>query len=177
MNDIDNILRLLDREIWLITATHNTTQAGLIATFVSSASIVPGLPRMVIGIAKQHHTWSVIEKSRAFKLHLLEETQIDLVWRFGLQSGHATDKFAGLQTIDAVAWMHCKVEASLDSGDRTIYLGEVMAGRIEKAAPILTLRRVLELASPERLTQLREGMKRDALVDAAAILSWRQGFV
>ena len=87
MNDIDKILRLLDREIWLITATHQTNRAGLIATFVSNASIVPELPRMVIGIAKQHHTWSVIEKSRAFKLHLLDESQIELVWRFGLQVG------------------------------------------------------------------------------------------
>jgi flavin reductase (DIM6/NTAB) family NADH-FMN oxidoreductase RutF len=177
MNDIDKILRLLDREIWLITATHNKTRAGLIATFVSNASIVPELPRMVIGIAKQHYTWSVIEASRTSKLHLLDESQIDMVWRFGLQSGHTIDKFAGLQTIDAVAWMQCNVEASLDSGDRTIYLGEVVDGHIEKSAPILTLRRVLELAPPERLAELREGMKRDALVDAAAILDWRRQFV
>lgn len=176
MNDIDQILRLPDREIWLITATHENTRAGLIATFVSSASIVPEMPRMLIGIAKQHHTWGIIEKSRTFNLHLLDDSQIDLVWRFGLQSGRTIDKFAGLAKIEPVAWMECKVEASLDSGDRTIYLGEVVEGRIEKNAPLLTLKRVLELAPPERLAELREGMKRDALVDAAAILSWRQRF-
>src|SRR5262245_59428488 len=77
MNDINDILRMLDREIWLVTAEHESRRAGLIATFGSNASIVPESPRMLIGIAKQHHTWSVIEASRAFTLHLLDETQIE----------------------------------------------------------------------------------------------------
>ena len=175
MPDITPIIRLLDREIWLITAEHVQRRAGLIATFVCDASIVPEAPRMLVGIAKQHHTWGLIEASRAFTLHLLDESQLDLVWRFGLQSGHKVDKFAGLEAITGtVAWLDCRVEASADSGDRTIYLAAVTDSRLEKQMKPLTTTRLLELAPPERLRELREGLQRDAAIDAAAINKWRQ---
>src|SRR5438309_560876 len=105
MTDINAVLRLLDREIWLVTAAHQERRGGLVATFVNQASIVPELPRMLVGIAKQHHTHGLIAASRAFTLHLLDESQLAWVWRFGLESGHATDKFADMPALDAVAWL------------------------------------------------------------------------
>jgi len=86
----------LNREVWLVTASAEGRRGGLIATFVSEASIVSDLPRVLVGLAKQHHTRGLIELSRAFALHLLSEDNLDLVWRFGLQSGRTIDKFAGL---------------------------------------------------------------------------------
>jgi flavin reductase (DIM6/NTAB) family NADH-FMN oxidoreductase RutF len=173
MPDINDILRLIDREIWLVSAAHENQRGGLIATFVSQASIVPELPRMLVGIAKQHHTWGLIEASRTFTLHLLDESHFDWVWRFGLYSGHAGDKFAGLPELHAVAWLVCRVETSLDTGDRTLYLAEVLDGNVGKPTPPLTMRRLLQLAPPERLRELRAGLERDAVVDAAAIRAWR----
>jgi len=173
MLDITPIVRLLDPEIWLITAEHEGRRGGLIATFACHASIVPELPRMVVGIAKQHHTWGLIEASRAFRVHLLDEAQIDLVWRFGLQSGHSVDKFAGLAAIEPIAWMNCRVETSMDTGDRTVYLAEVIDSRLEKQTSPLTMKRLLELAPPERLHELRAGLERDASVDSAAIHYFR----
>ena len=173
MTDVNDIFRLLDREIWLVTAAHKGQRGGLIATFVNQASIVPELPRMLVGIAKQHHTWSLIEASGAFTLHLLDESCLDWVWRFGLQSGQDADKFADLPTLPALAWLTCRVETSMNTGDRTIYLAEVTASQQEKLAPPLTLKRLLTLAPPERLRELRDGMARDAAIDAAAIRAWR----
>src|SRR5438105_2344098 len=143
MPDIIDILRLLDREIWLVTASHAGQRGGLIATFVSQASIVPELPRMLVGIAKQHHTHGLIEASRAFTLHLLDESHLEWVWRFGLQTGHAGDKFAELPELAPVAWLKCRVETSMDSGDRTIYLAEVQDGKLERPTPPLTMKRLL----------------------------------
>jgi flavin reductase (DIM6/NTAB) family NADH-FMN oxidoreductase RutF len=175
MPDITNILRQIDREIWLVTADHDGRRGGLIATFVSQASIVAEAPRMLIGIAKQHHTWTLIEASRAFTLHLIDESHLDWVWRFGLQSGHAVDKLAGMpEILDVVAWMKCRVETSLDTGDRTVYLAEVIDARLEKQARPLTMNRVLELAPPEKLREMRDGMVRDIEVDGAAIRKWRK---
>src|SRR5437763_15073353 len=122
MSYSNDILRLIDREICLVTAEHEERRGGLIATFVSQASIVPEAPRMLVGIAKQHHTWGLIEASLAFTLHLLDESHLDWVWRFGLQSGH--DKFIDMPELNAVAWLKCRVETALDTGDRTIYLAE-----------------------------------------------------
>src|SRR5438105_6132875 len=87
----------LDREIWLVTSQADGRRGGLIATFVNQASIVPDMPRVVVGLAKQHHTWELVQASGVFALHLLGQRHLEWVWRFGLSSGRQGDKFAGLE--------------------------------------------------------------------------------
>jgi flavin reductase (DIM6/NTAB) family NADH-FMN oxidoreductase RutF len=183
ISEIAPVFALTDREVWLLTSRVADARAGLIATFVNQASIVPELPRVIVGLAKQHQTCDAIERSRGFVLHLLTEDQIERVWRFGLQSGRDADKWEGLscddraaggpRLTDALAWLDCRVEASLDIGDRTVYAAEVVAGGIERAGSPLTMRRLIQLAPPERFRELKDGLLRDATVDAAAIRAWR----
>ncbi|HEV3006792.1 MAG TPA: flavin reductase family protein [Pirellulales bacterium] len=171
-----------DRELWLVTAQAGSRRGGLIATFVSHASLVPELPRVLIAVALQHHTWELIESSGAFGLHLIGEEQLDWVWQFGLQSGRDTDKLAGLTFETAVTgspllstalgWLDCRVEARLDTGDRTAYLAQVVAARTIRDAPPLTFQRLLQLAPEERRNELRAARQRDAAIDAAAIRAW-----
>jgi flavin reductase (DIM6/NTAB) family NADH-FMN oxidoreductase RutF len=173
----------LDREIWLVTAQAGARRGGLIATFVSQASIVPDLPRMLLGVAKPHHTWELIEASGAFALHLLGEEQLDLVWRFGLESGHEVDKLADLDCQtgitgsplleSAVGWLDCRVETKLDTGDRTIYLAEVMQGQVRQFGPPLTQKRLVQLAPSDKLSELKRRLQQDSVRDTAAILEWR----
>jgi flavin reductase (DIM6/NTAB) family NADH-FMN oxidoreductase RutF len=174
----------LDPAIWLVTAQAGSRRGGLIATFVNPASIVPELPRVVVGLAKQHYTWQLVEAGGSFALHLLGERHIDLVWRFGLSSARQTDKFSGLTVLpgvtaspllaDVLGWMQCKVESKLDTGDRTLYLAEVIGGQLESDDPPLTVSRMVELAPPDRRAELKRRMEFDAAVDAAAIRAWRQ---
>jgi flavin reductase (DIM6/NTAB) family NADH-FMN oxidoreductase RutF len=174
----------IDREIWLVTAQANTRRGGLIATFVSQASIVPDMPRMLVGISRQHHTWELIEQNSAFALHLLGERHLDWVWRFGLESGHGWDKLQGLPVRevstgspileDAIGWLDCRVEGRLDAGDRTIYLAEVVQGGVTHFAPPLTLQRLLHLAPPEQLAEMKRQLHHDSERDAEAIRQWRR---
>ncbi len=173
----------LDREIWLVTAQADGRRGGLIATFVNQATIVPDMPRMVVGLAKQHHTWELVERGNAFALHLLGEQHLDWVWRFGLETGRGQDKLAGLRlrTVstgspvleDAVGWLDCRVEARLDTGERTLYLAEVVQGGVTHFAPPLTVQRLLQRAPPARLAELKRQLHRDSEVDAEAIRQWR----
>jgi flavin reductase (DIM6/NTAB) family NADH-FMN oxidoreductase RutF len=173
----------MDREVWLVTARAGPRRGGLIATFVSQASIVPDLPRMLVGLARHHHTWELVEASNAFALHLLGEEQVELVWRFGLSSGRDRDKFAGLEAVpgatgspvlgDTVGWLDCRVEARLDTGDRTVYLAEVVQGQVTHFGPPLTVKRLLAQAPPERLAELKRQIHHDSYRDAEAIRHWR----
>jgi flavin reductase (DIM6/NTAB) family NADH-FMN oxidoreductase RutF len=173
----------LDREIWLVTAQADSRRGGLIATFVNQASIVPDLPRMLIGLSRQHYTWKLVEHSNAFALHLLSERHLDWVWRFGLESGRGQDKLHGLRVRqsstgsplleDAIGWLDCRVEDRLDTGDRTIYLAEVVQGGVTHFAPPLTLQRLLQLAPPAQLAELKRQLHRDSEIDAEAIRQWR----
>ena len=103
----------------------------------------------------------------------------DSVWR----SGRDVDKFAGL-TVHcgttgsplvqaALGWLDCRVEARFDTGDRTAYLAEVVEARLERRDPPLTMRRLLQLAPPEKLQELRRQREHDGALDAAAIRAWR----
>jgi flavin reductase (DIM6/NTAB) family NADH-FMN oxidoreductase RutF len=173
----------LDRELWLVTARSGSRRGGLIATFVSQASIVPALPRMMVGLAWGHFTRELIEEAGAFALHLLGEEHLDWVWRFGLQTGRGSDKLAGLRLsekatgspilTEAPGWLDCRVEDRLDTGDRTLYLAEVMAGAMASNQPVLTFQRMLQLAPADKLQQLKEALARDTHIDAEAIRAWR----
>jgi flavin reductase (DIM6/NTAB) family NADH-FMN oxidoreductase RutF len=173
----------LDRELWLVTATAGDRRGGLIATFVSQASIVPDMPRVVVGLAKQHFTHELVEASGAFALHLLSEEHVELVWRFGLESGRDLDKLAGLDfTLGAtgaprltsvIGWMDCRVEARLDVGDRTLFVAEVVEGQVTNFTQPLTTRRLMERAPTPRLTEMQRQRHHDCYRDAEAIRLWR----
>ena len=94
--EIADLFGSLEQQVWLITAAAGVQRGGLIATFVTSASIVPELPRVLVGVARQHFTWQLIEQAGSFAVHLLADEHLPWVWRFGLQSGRHCDKFEGL---------------------------------------------------------------------------------
>jgi flavin reductase (DIM6/NTAB) family NADH-FMN oxidoreductase RutF len=178
-----SLFDLVDRELWVVTAQAGASRGGLVATFVGQASIVPELPRVVVGLDRLHYTWDLVEAGRAFALHLIGEEHLDWVWRFGLTSGRTADKLAGLRLeagptgspllADALGWLDCRVEASLDTGDRTLYLAEVVEERVLRPVPPLTFRRLLQLAPPDRLAEMKRQYEADGAADAAAIRAWR----
>ncbi len=175
----------LDRELWIVTSGTNHRRGGLVATFVTSSSLVPELPRVCVGIARHHYTWRLIEETDSFALHLFGASHLDWVWRFGLSSGHHTDKFdqvsarSGLTgsplLSEALAWMECRVEARCEVGDRTIYIAEVVDASGPPATPPLTVREMVRLAPDDRLAALKALRTRDSAIDSQAILAWRQG--
>jgi flavin reductase (DIM6/NTAB) family NADH-FMN oxidoreductase RutF len=178
-----DIFERVEREVWIVTAAHAGRRGGLAATFVNPASIVPSMPRIVAGISKAHETRKLIEASRSFAAHLVDESQLELVWQFGLQSSRDADKFAGLQTTtaatgspilrDALCWLDCRVESQLDTGDRTLYLAEVVDAAVLRESRPLSLQRLLKLATSEKLELLRTQLAADAARDAVEIARWR----
>lgn len=184
MNPASELFFLADREIWLITAQDAQRRGGLIATFVCHASLPPDLPRVLVAVAKQHFTWQLLEASGVFTLHLLGEENLDLAWRFGLESGHDVHKLAGIdaqpsslgcpRVSGTLGWADCRVEARWDTGDRTLYLAEIVNAVVERHAAPLTLHRLLKIAPPDKLERLRTLREQDAQIDAAAILAWRK---
>ena len=181
---VSNILNQLDREIWIITARAGVRQSGLVATNVSSASLVPALPRMTVGLANHHFTRELIDQSNAFCMHLIDESHLDWVWNFGIDSGRNTDKLSSFDTRPSAAgapilngaqsWLDCRVEARMDTGDRTVYLAEVLEGGGHQASKPLTFKRLLELAPADKLQQLKADVESHIEVDREAILAWRQ---
>jgi flavin reductase (DIM6/NTAB) family NADH-FMN oxidoreductase RutF len=183
IEDASRLFDNIDRIVWLVTARAGTRCGGFIATFVNSASLVPKLPRVLIAVAKHHHTWTLIEESGAFALHLLGEQNLDLVWRFGLQSGAQVNKFEGLATTlgatlspllpDTLAVIECRVENRMDVGDRTVYVAEVVSAERRSDAAPLTEKRMRTLAPAQKVRELDRRQENDIESDTASILAWR----
>ena len=180
---VQQVLGLVDRAAWIITSRYGDELGGLVATFVNNASLVPALPRLVAGIARHHHTWELIQRSRSFAAHLVREDQPEWFWRFGIGTGRDSNKFAGIEwrpgptgspvLNDALAWVDCAVETELDIGDRTIYVAAIVNGHVNGTGAAMTSNRLLDIADDERRRRLGEERRRDAALDAAAILKWR----
>src|SRR5947199_8069586 len=165
----------LDPALWLVTADHAGARGGLIATFVSDASLVPEEPRVLAGIAKHHFTWRLVDGSGAFALHLVDRSRVDRVRRFGLRSGHEADKFAGLAPAagvtgspvftDADLWAEARVEAALDTGDRTVFLGRVLRFGGSPGGRLLTVSRLAGVLDEADRSELAERLNRDIEID------------
>jgi flavin reductase (DIM6/NTAB) family NADH-FMN oxidoreductase RutF len=136
-SEIDALLRLVDREVWIVTAAAKGRRGGLTATWVSQASIDRERPVILAGLAPNHFTAELVEEGQAFVAHLLAESQAELAWNFAKDSGRERDKFAGI-TIkeslsgcpvlqDCLAWFDCRVFARYDTGDRLFYWADVLA--------------------------------------------------
>mgnify|MGYP002087204098 CR=1 FL=1 len=60
-SDIDALLRLVDREVWIVTAAAGGKRGGLTATWVAQASIDRERPVILAGLAPNHFTTELVE--------------------------------------------------------------------------------------------------------------------
>lgn len=137
-------LRLIDREVWVITGANADRRGGLVATWVSTASIDPARPVLLIALAPNHFTAELVQESRAFAAHLLRCDQALVAWNFARQSGRSGNKLAGLECssgvtgapilADCLASFECRVFARFDAGDRLFFWGDVVDGQSSELA-------------------------------------------
>jgi len=80
IDDISGINDLIDQFtnpiLWVVTARSGQQPGGLIATFVSRDSLVPQMPRFIVGIANHYFTWKLIEESQAIAIHVVCQDQL-----------------------------------------------------------------------------------------------------
>lgn len=183
---ISRATQAVDPQVWIVTSRAGDRLGGLVATFVTKASIVPDQPRYIVGIAKQHFTWQLIEESGACALHLITEHHLEWVLRLGIASGHHSGpnkledfRHSTLTTgapilEEAVAAFDCRVEAKLNSGDRSIYLLQVVdATSLPELPTPLRVSQMWNSLLPQQRLQLEELHRRDQEIDRRAIIDWR----
>ena len=98
LSEINRVLRLVDRELWIITAAAGGRRGGLTATAVTVGSLDPKRPMLLVGITPSHYTAELLCASEAFGAHLLRPDQGSIAWNFADGSGRDRDKLAGLAT-------------------------------------------------------------------------------
>ncbi len=189
MNSDDNPISndpfaLVDPQLWLISSAFENLRSGLIATFVTKASIVPDCPRFVIGLARQHETCRLVEESGSCVLHLFSQDKCEWVEQFGVPTGSQIDKFAqvDIQTLktgapvlsEAIAAFDCQVEQSWSTGDRLLFLLQVVEAKVLNPGTPLRFSEMWNAAPTELRQKLSSLLARDQQIDRQAILKWRE---
>jgi flavin reductase (DIM6/NTAB) family NADH-FMN oxidoreductase RutF len=181
---IEAVFKLVRRPVWIVTAATGQARGGLLATFVVQSSIDPESPTVMVGLAPNHFTAELVEKSGGFALHLLRSDQQQLAWRFALASGRVEDKLAGLATkigasgspilSDCLAWLDCRVCDRHDGGDRWYFWADVVAGnRLGTASP-LDDATLIASADDTQKKQLVADLQADRLLQREMRAAWRK---
>jgi flavin reductase (DIM6/NTAB) family NADH-FMN oxidoreductase RutF len=118
---------------------------GFTANAVCSLSLNP--PLVLVCVDKGAESHPVLAHSRAFVVNILGQGQEGLSRRFAVSGG---EKFAGVAVRagptgapileDSLAWAECRVVATHEGGDHTIYVGEVESADAAPGQPLLFFR-------------------------------------
>ena len=106
--------------------------------------------RIAISVLNSNYTCDLIKESQIFAISLLsEDCSFDTIKHFGFQSGRDVDKFDGLSVpsdcngVPYMGWQTCamisgKVVSSQDLGSHTLFIAEVIDGKVLSENPPLT---------------------------------------
>jgi flavin reductase (DIM6/NTAB) family NADH-FMN oxidoreductase RutF len=141
------ILSRLATGVTVVTATGPGGAArGLTASAVAAVSLDP--PLVLACVDRSADTHDCIAGAGAFAMNILGEAEQDLAGRFA--DGSTGTKFHGVAyrrdvtgaplLERALAWVECRVWASYDGGDHTIFVGEVVSGHAGPGEPLLHFR-------------------------------------
>jgi flavin reductase (DIM6/NTAB) family NADH-FMN oxidoreductase RutF len=118
---------------------------GLTANSITSVSLDP--PLLLISVDKKAESYPHFEQTKVFTVHFLSDDQESLSRKFAVSGG---DKFQGVAyrmgangvpILEGVlGYVECRLYATYDGGDHTLYLGEVMQAEVREGKPLLFYR-------------------------------------
>lgn len=109
-------------ELWApvtaVSAEHEGRASGLVCSTAVSASLDPERPRVVLQLRKDNLTHELALASGRFTLHLLRRDQQELFRFLALDTGAPYE--------ETLATAECRIAATLDAGDATIVVADVL---------------------------------------------------
>ena len=132
----ESIFGSLNREVWVVTSSTAEARGGLLATWVSQASLDPEKPVLLAGLAPNHHTTRLVQESGRLAAHLLTQDQQELAWNFARDSGRTRDKLAACELAESDSGIPIlqachsilvgSVFAKVETGDRVYFWADII---------------------------------------------------
>ena len=143
--------------VTVVTTMNAGSPHGLTVSAFTSVSVSP--PRVLICLGNETDSKPLVESSGCFAVHVLGRDHVTFGQRFAKLIPGIDDPFAGLPyrlektgspiLSCCIAWLDCRVEATLGAGDHTIFVGAVeAAGPPDEGDPILYYRRGWRILDP-----------------------------
>ncbi len=133
--DFRRVLGAFATGVTIVTTRAGDKIHGLTANAFCSVSLAP--PLVLVCVNKNAQSHDLIMQSKCFAVNMLSADQRQLAARFAQEALSGAARFDTLETRAAVTgapvfdeslgWVDCKLAASHDGGDHTIFVGEVVA--------------------------------------------------
>lgn len=133
--------------LYLVSSTYQGKDSGCIINTMMQVTANPA--KVTITLSKENYTTSLIDKSKVFNgAVLLDAIDMDIIRRFGFQSGKDVDKFKDIEYVkdrygikrikDGIAAdFCCKVIDQKDVGTHIMFIAEVMDATVYNEEPVL----------------------------------------
>ncbi|NLV58902.1 MAG: MBL fold metallo-hydrolase [Clostridiales bacterium] len=156
--------------LYVLTAREGDKDNGCIINTVIQTTDQP--KRMTLAVNKQNMTHDMVMKTGVFNICVLtQEVPFALFERFGFQSGHAVDKFAGRQdprsenglkylTESCNAYLSGKVISTVDCGTHTLFIADVTKAQVLCTVPSVTYAYYFDHIKPKPQPKAEDKPKR-----------------
>lgn len=142
------MLRKIPHGIYICGVKEGEELNGFTVSWVMQASFEP--PLVVNCVKKDSGSHAMLQKSGVFSLSFLEEGQKDLAAKFFKPKSRVGNKFEDVEFYegnatgcpiikDALGYVECQVVGTVEKGDHTVYVGEVISSGIHRDGNPLTL--------------------------------------
>jgi flavin reductase (DIM6/NTAB) family NADH-FMN oxidoreductase RutF len=142
------LLRKIPHGLYICGVKDGDNLNGFTASWIMQTSFEP--PLIINCVRRDSGSHEMLKNSGVFTLSFLEASQKDLAAQFFKPKSRVGDKFGEVEFYigeetgcpiikDSLGYLECKVVGSLQQGDHTVYLGEVIAAGVHREGEPLFL--------------------------------------
>ena len=141
------ILRKIPHGLYICGVKDGEEVNGFTASWVMQSSFTP--PLVVNCVKNDSKSHAMIKASGVFALSVLEAGQKDLAQKFFKPQRRVGNKFEDVEFTlgetgcpiisDSLGYFECKVVGSVEKGDHTVFVGEVIAAGVHRQGEPLLL--------------------------------------
>ena len=134
-------LRMIPYGLFVLTAESKTAVAAATVNWVTQASFVP--PLVAVGVKTDSHAHPIIKETGVFALNVLGKGQQALAFTFFKPTVREGSTLSGQPfragttgapiLTNAPAFVECRVVGSVEVGDHSVFVGEVVEAGVAKA--------------------------------------------
>ena len=137
---LKEVMRAWATGVAIVTGRHENLIHGMTVNSFNSIALEP--PTVLVALQQHTRTRNLVIEGGIFGVSILDSAQVGLARRFAGQIDPNISRFENVATFEletgapliagAIAFLDCKVIKHFDVGNTTVFLGEVIASKLNE---------------------------------------------
>lgn len=144
------VLGRLPSGVYVLTVRKENDETGLLCSWVMQAGFNP--PMVTVALRQSRYVAQWLSEGQPFVLNVLSQSQKEMIGHFGRGFEPGAAPFEGITVertssglpilVGALGYLECRPVNHIDSADHTIFLAEVIGGRLQsEERPLVHIRK------------------------------------